>query len=183
MVRSWAQTFAKRWCEVDLARLGREDFGLYLPTSEADFHWLCMATAAWGGCTEFVTTSPLDQSSIVTLSPVWSSTRPIDYLKGIDLCRALGLRWIYLLGIYTYAPCISVFVSETESIAAEVIELTKDIPDCDVISLEMAINREQQNWEKNFRQIEMGLPLSQKAQAAREELRGAYDSLKKRFEL
>ena len=152
-VCAWVRTLVDHWGTLDLARFGSDEYSLYIPYTERDFHWLCRATARRGGCIELIAPSPLASENVGVFTPIWDGCRPLRHLKKTDLCGAVHAPWVYLLAIYDYAPCVSVFVAESPDMVQEVVELTVGTADCRVIPLETALDSEQRNWRCIYRQF------------------------------
>ncbi len=181
MLRAWIRTLAKSWCTVDLGRWDQDEYALYAPRSEQDFHWLCMATATHGGCIEIISPSELTEEHAKAITPIWSTARSLHYLCQTDLCRALDIPWVYLLAIYNYAPCLSVFVSESQRMVEVVVELTEGLEDCEVIPLEQALDTEQKNWEDIYQQFEEKVPLTPEQTKSKEEFRKFREEVERRY--
>jgi hypothetical protein len=152
--QAWARTYSKPWTTFIPGRWSPQDYALYRPLTEEDFQWLCMATVTRGGCIEIICSKELSKQPASLLTPIWATARPLHYLCLTNLCRELDVSWAYLLAIYNYAPCFSVFLTESPAMVDELLQQAKDIQDCIVVPTEQALATEQKNWEDIYRQFE-----------------------------
>lgn len=163
---AWACAWTGKWQTVSLGRWGQKQYALYVPRFEAHFSCLCRFADRWGGMIEIAVPTELQREAFAALSPIWSTMRPVRYLRGADLCRELRVPWAFLLGIYNYAPRVSVFLGESERMVEELRKLCSLAEDCAVIPLDEALATEQKNWEDIYRQFEEPTPEEEAAQRA-----------------
>ncbi|HUY89343.1 MAG TPA: hypothetical protein VMV10_11460 [Pirellulales bacterium] len=153
------RTFWKPWGTVEL-RTFDEEYALYLPCSQSDFRQLCILTDNWGGCIEVIAPCELRLEDADAWTRIWSTSRPLRYLRQTDLCRELETPWAYVLGIYNYDPCLSVFVAESQGMVDELAERCRGVQDCYIVSPQEASASEEINWRKIYRQFEEQPPLT-----------------------
>ncbi|MGD9723621.1 MAG: hypothetical protein AB7O59_19970 [Pirellulales bacterium] len=180
-LRAYVRAFVRPVGAVDLSQFGHAEYALYLPRSKVDFNWLCKATATYGACIEIIVPRELTTPQLASAARTWATARPLRYLTHADLCAELAVPWVYLLGIYNYDPCLSVFITETEGMATEFLQWTEGVEDCYLIPLDDALATEQRNWEDIYKQFEEPGPLTPEQLQMAENFRKFKEKFERRY--
>lgn len=128
------RTFWKPWATIGNGNWRDGAYSLYLPCSEKDFVSLCVERDDRGGM-EVIAPSELGDEHAATIGIVWAQLRPLRYLRKNDLCLALGVPWVYLLGLY-YETTYGLFVAETQEMVDAVRELSHGVQGCREIAIQ-----------------------------------------------
>lgn len=137
-VRAQIRSYVKPCPTLDLEKLDPRVYALYIPKSEGDFNWVCRAVSEQDGYPEIIVPTELTYQASSEISSIWKNARPLHFLQERDLFSSLEVPWVYLLRVYSYSPCLSVFIGESQSIIEGVIKQTYGLEDCHVISLQEA---------------------------------------------
>ena len=128
------RTFWKPWATITNVKWGNGEYSVYLPYSEKDLVSLCVIRDSRGGM-EVIAPSEFGNEHAAAIGVVWAQLRPLQYLRKNDLCLALGVPWVYLLGLYYETTC-GLFVAETQEMVDAVRELTHGVQECREVAIQ-----------------------------------------------
>ena len=176
MATAAARSFKAVWGRADLGKWGEEEYALYLPGSEEDFCWLCQATDWPMQAIEIVAPIQMSLHQGRALTAVWSAARPLQFLSETDLRDALRVPWLYLLGIYHFAPSISVVIGESEALVGAVVGCVRPDDGCDVVPLDAALSQERADWERKREAFEEGTGSPSEREGIQRDMEEAFGS-------
>lgn len=140
------RTFWKPWASIENGNWRDGAYSLYLPCSEKDIVSLCVERDDRGGM-EVIAPSEFGDEHAATIGVMWAQLRPLQYLRKNDLCLALGVPWIYLLGLY-YETTYGLFVAQTQEMVDAVRELSHGVQACREVAIQEVSEQEkyQASW-------------------------------------
>ena len=130
---------------------GDGEYAIYTPWSQNDFVAHCRHSGRWGVCFQVITSLELREAHAATVSRIWRQTRPLRHLRQTELCRELGVPWVYLLDVY-YESSLSLFVADSHELVQAVRNLSHGIRECSEVSYRDILELEKYQWRMMFQQ-------------------------------